>query len=109
MALVELARPVAVFADVIPYPAVRQDLAFIVDESVPAGELVAAGREAAGPELRAFEVFDVYRGAQVGAGKKSVAFRAAFQSAERTLSDEEARRRGTSVYVPGGVRGPWLA
>jgi phenylalanyl-tRNA synthetase beta chain len=90
MALVELARPVAVFADVIAYPAVRQDLAFVVDESVPAGDLVAAGRDAAGSELREFEVFDVYRGAQVGAGKKSVAFRAAFQSSERTLSDEEA-------------------
>jgi phenylalanyl-tRNA synthetase beta chain len=89
-ALLERARPVAVFEDVIAYPPVRHDLAFIVDESVPAGELVAAAREAAGPELREFEVFDVYRGDQVGPGKKSIAFRAAFQSAERTLSDEDA-------------------
>jgi phenylalanyl-tRNA synthetase beta chain len=89
-AVLERARPVAVFEDVIAYPPVRHDLAFIVDESVPAGELVAAAREAAGPELREFEVFDVYRGDQVGPGKKSIAFRAAFQSAERTLSDEDA-------------------
>jgi phenylalanyl-tRNA synthetase beta chain len=89
-ALVERARPIAVFEDVIAYPAVRQDLAFVVDEAVPAGELVRTAREAAGPELREFEVFDVYRGDQVGAGKKSLAFRVAFQSVERTLSDEDA-------------------
>jgi phenylalanyl-tRNA synthetase beta chain len=88
--LLERARPVAVFEDVITYPAVKQDLAFVVDESVPAGALVRAAREAAGPELREFEVFDVYHGDQVGPGKKSIAFRAAFQSAERTLSDEDA-------------------
>jgi len=75
---------------VITYPAVRQDLAFTVDEPVPAGELIAAAREAAGPELRELEVFDVYRGKQTGEGKKSIAFRAAFQSPERTLSDEDA-------------------
>jgi phenylalanyl-tRNA synthetase beta chain len=88
--LLEQARPVVVFEDVIAYPAVRQDLAFVVDESVPAGALVDAAREAAGPELREFEVFDVYRGDQVGPGKRSIAFRAAFQSPERTLSDEDA-------------------
>jgi phenylalanyl-tRNA synthetase beta chain len=89
-ALLERARPVAVFEDVIAYPAVRQDLAFIVDESVAAGDLVGTARAAAGPELREFEVFDVYRGDQVGPGKKSIAFRASFQSPERTLSDEDA-------------------
>jgi phenylalanyl-tRNA synthetase beta chain len=79
-----------VYHDVITYPAVHQDLAFTVDESVAAGELVAAAREAAGAELQEFSVFDVYRGKQVGEGKKSVAFKASFQSSERTLSDEDA-------------------
>ena len=74
------------------FPAVKQDLAFVVDESVAAGELVAAAREAAGPELRELRVFDVYRGEQVGEGKKSVALAAAFQSPERTLSDEDAAK-----------------
>ncbi|MGH3070965.1 MAG: phenylalanine--tRNA ligase subunit beta [Gaiellaceae bacterium] len=80
------------YRDVITYPAVKQDLAFAVDESVAAGDLVAAAREAAGPELRDLRVFDVYRGEQVGEGRKSVAFAAAFQSPERTLSDEDAAR-----------------
>jgi phenylalanyl-tRNA synthetase beta chain len=78
------------YEDVITFPPVRQDLAFTVDEAVSAGELVDAARTAAGPELRQIGVFDVYRGAQVGEGKKSVAFSVAFQSPEGTLSDEDA-------------------
>ena len=78
------------YEDVITFPDVKQDLAFVVDEGVTAGELIAAAREAAGPELRDLRVFDVYRGEQVGAGKKSIALAAAFQSPERTLSDEDA-------------------
>jgi phenylalanyl-tRNA synthetase beta chain len=78
------------FRDVITYPSVKQDLAFVVDEDVAAGDLVAAAREAAGPELRSMQVFDVYRGDQIAAGKKSLAFSVEFQSPERTLSDEDA-------------------
>jgi phenylalanyl-tRNA synthetase beta chain len=81
---------VARYEDVITFPAVKQDLAFTVDEDVPAGALVEAAHEAAGPELRELRVFDVYRGEQTGPGKKSLAFRAVFQSPARTLSDEDA-------------------
>ena len=77
------------YVDVITYPALKQDLAFVVDEDVPAGDLVAAAREAAGPELRGMRVFDVYRGEQAGVGRKSIAFRVEFQSPERTLTDED--------------------
>ena len=83
---------VVAYQDVITYPAVKQDLAFVVDEAVAAGDLIAAAREAAGPELRDLRVFDVYRGEQVGEGKKSIALAAAFQSPERTLSDEDAAK-----------------
>jgi phenylalanyl-tRNA synthetase beta chain len=79
------------YEDVITYPAVRQDLAFVVDEEVLAGDLVAAVREAAGPELREARIFDVYRGDPIPAGKKSVALHVDFVSPERTLSDEDAR------------------
>ena len=83
-------REPVTYEDVITYPAVRQDLAFVVPEEIEAGELVDAAREAAGPELREVEIFDVYRGEQAGEGKKSIAFSVAFQSPERTLSDEDA-------------------
>ena len=76
----------------ITYPAVRQDIAVVVPEDVAAGDLVAAARAAAGPELREIRVFDVYHGEQVGEGRKSVAFSVAFQSSEGTLSEEDATR-----------------
>jgi len=78
------------YEDVITYPPVRQDLAFVVAEDVTAGALVEAAREAAGADLREMRPFDVYRGEQVGPGKKSVAFAVTFQSSEKTLTDEEA-------------------
>jgi phenylalanyl-tRNA synthetase beta chain len=80
----------AAYTDVSPIPEVRQDLAFVVDEDAPAGAVLAAIREAGAPELRGSQVFDEYRGAQVGEGKRSLAFRVAFGSPERTLTDEEA-------------------
>ena len=79
------------YEDVVSYPAVHQDLAFVVPEDVLAGDLVAAGREAAGAELRDVAIFDVYRGEPIPEGKKSVALHVSFQSPERTLSDEDAR------------------
>jgi phenylalanyl-tRNA synthetase beta chain len=81
---------VVLYEDVITYPDVKQDLAFVVDEAVSAGDLIAEAQRAAGPELREFRPFDVYRGEQVGPGKKSIAFSASFRSPERTLTDEDA-------------------
>jgi phenylalanyl-tRNA synthetase beta chain len=89
-ALVARVPALPLYEDVITYPAVKQDLAFVVDEGVAAGDLVDAAREAAGPELREMRVFDVYRGDQAGPGRKSLAFRVAFQSPDRTLTDEDA-------------------
>ncbi len=90
--LISRVREVRLYEDILTYPAVKQDLAFVVDESVRAGELVDAAREAVGPLLREMRPFDVYRGGQIPDGKKSVAFSVAFQSPERTLSDEDAAR-----------------
>ncbi len=88
--LLEEARDEVRYTDVVSFPALHQDLAFAVPEEISAAELAAAAREAAGPELREIRPFDVYRGEQVSAGRKSVAFAVSFQSAERTLTDEDA-------------------
>jgi phenylalanyl-tRNA synthetase beta chain len=85
-------REPVTYEDVITYPAIRQDIAVAVPEEVAAGELVAVAREAAGPELKEIRVFDVYRGEQIGAGRKSVAFAVAYQSHERTLTEDDAKR-----------------
>jgi len=88
-----------VYEDVVSLPPVRQDIAVAVPEEVEAGALVAAVRAAGGPELREVRVFDVYRGEQVGAGRKSVALRLAFQSPERTLSDDDAAALRTRIVA----------
>jgi phenylalanyl-tRNA synthetase beta chain len=78
------------YQEVSPYPEVRQDLAFVVDDDVPAAALLAAIEEAAGAELRSVAPFDEYRGEQIGEGKRSLAFSVAFGSPERTLTDKDA-------------------
>ncbi|HUK45742.1 MAG TPA: phenylalanine--tRNA ligase subunit beta [Gaiellaceae bacterium] len=97
-------REPVTYRDVITYPAVRQDIAVAVAEDVPVGDLVAAAREAAGDELREIRVFDVYRGDQVGPGRKSVAFSVAFQAPDRTLDDEDARRLREAIVAALGER-----
>lgn len=100
--LVERAPGAVQFREVSPYPEVRQDLAFVVDADVPAAALLDAVRTAGAPELQSAAVFDEYRGEQIGAGKKSLAFRVAFGSPERTLTDEEATAvRGRIVAALG--------
>jgi phenylalanyl-tRNA synthetase beta chain len=82
-------EPIA-YEDVLAYPAVRQELAFVVDADVPAGELFDAAKRAAAPELREVRFLSDYRGDPIPAGRKSIAFSVAFQSPERTLTDEDA-------------------
>jgi phenylalanyl-tRNA synthetase beta chain len=88
--LVERIPERVVYEDVITFPTVQQDIAVAVAEDVEAGALVDTARDAAGPVLRDARIFDVYRGDQVGEGRKSVAIHLAFQSPEKTLTDEEA-------------------
>jgi phenylalanyl-tRNA synthetase beta chain len=88
--LVAAAPDLIVYEDVLTYPAALQDVAVDVAEDVPVGDLVDAAHEAAGDLLRDARVFDVYRGDQVGPGRKSVAIHLTFQSPERTLTEDEA-------------------
>lgn len=87
----------AVYADYTSFPEVRQDLAVVLPATVPAGEVVATVRRAGGPLLADAEVFDVYRGAQIGEGNVSLALRLAFRASDRTLTDEEVGERRTAI------------
>lgn len=71
------------------YPSAERDLAVVVDEDVEAASVRAAVRASGGDILREVTLFDVYKGKQVGDGKKSLAFGLRFQSNERTLTDGE--------------------
>jgi phenylalanyl-tRNA synthetase beta chain len=87
----------AIYEDYTSFPEVRQDLAVVVSEDVSADEVVRVVGAAGGPLLASVEVFDVYRGAQVGEGRVSLALRLAFRSPERTLTDEEVAERRAAI------------
>ncbi len=75
------------------YPAAVEDLALIVDRDAAAGELAAA--IGGNGLVEAIDLFDIYEGDQIPAGKKSLAFRVYYRSPDRTLTDrdvEKARR-----------------
>jgi phenylalanyl-tRNA synthetase beta chain len=71
------------------FPLVRRDLAFVLDAHTPAGELLAALREAAIGGVRSIDVFDDYRGKGMAESQKSLAIRVVMQDTERTLTDQE--------------------
>ncbi len=85
------------YADYTSFPEVRQDLAVVVPQTVAAAAVVHAVRAAGGPLLAAVEVFDVYRGAQIGDDEVSLALRLAFRSPERTLTDDEVAERRAAI------------
>jgi len=85
------------FEDVTTYPSVREDLAIVVDEAVPAARVREAVLSGGGELLRRAEVFDLYRGEQIGAGRKSIAMRLEFRSPQRTLTDEEVAERRAAI------------
>ena len=80
-------RPVPVVS---PFPPVLLDLALVVDDRHPSESVAAALREGAGPLLEQLRLFDVYAGAQVGEGKRSLAFSMRLRATDRTLTLEEA-------------------
>ena len=72
------------------FPPVYVDLAIVVDESVPASMVKSLLQRAGAPEVRSVRLFDVYRGEQVRAGKKSLAYALEMRAPDRTLTDEDA-------------------
>jgi phenylalanyl-tRNA synthetase beta chain len=84
------------------FPPVRRDLAFVVPEGIPVGQVQEAIREAAGEFIDRLELFDVFRGASIPEGTKSLAFSLDLRAPDRTLSGDdadEAVRAITSVLA----------
>jgi phenylalanyl-tRNA synthetase beta chain len=78
------------YREISRHPPNRRDLAFVVDASVPAGRLRDALIEAGGELVDAVILFDVFTGAPIPEGKKSLAFSIDFRAPDRTVRDEEA-------------------
>ncbi len=81
--LSERSRPLSRF------PSSDVDLAFVVRDEVPAGSVERTLRDAGGDLLESVELFDVYRGASLAEGARSLAFHLRFCALDRTLTDEE--------------------
>jgi phenylalanyl-tRNA synthetase beta chain len=84
------------------FPASTVDLAFVVDERVPAADIRATLLRAGGELLEDVSLFDVFRSASVGAGKVSLAFALRFRAPDRTLTDDEVgtlRRAGIDAVA----------
>ncbi|MGV9710034.1 phenylalanine--tRNA ligase subunit beta [Gordonia sp. NPDC003424] len=91
------------------FPAVLQDVAVVVAESVPAADVAAALRAGAGDLLESIELFDVFTGAQVGEGSKSLTFALRFRAGDRTLTEDEANEaKMAAVAQAGAVTGARL-
>jgi phenylalanyl-tRNA synthetase beta chain len=82
------AEPVYNIRPVPEFPPVLEDIAVVVGESVPAARVEALIRQTGGRTVTAVRLFDVFRGEQIGAGKKSLAYSLTYQS-DKTLTDEE--------------------
>ncbi len=71
------------------FPELVRDVALVVAEALPAGELLAQARACADPWLQSVEVFDVYRGKPLDKGQKSLGLRLVYRAEDRTLVEEE--------------------
>ncbi|QYO76951.1 phenylalanine--tRNA ligase subunit beta [Devosia salina] len=82
-----------------PFQPVSRDFAFVMDRAVPAASILKAARGADKGLIRQVDIFDVFEGAHVGEGKKSVAIEVTLQPRERTLTDEEIDKVSAAVVA----------
>lgn len=85
--------------DISAQPPVYEDLAVVVDDAVPAGQVEALIRQSGGKLLVGVALFDVYRGSQVPPGKKSLAYALTYQAPDRTLTDEDTRKLRAKIVA----------
>jgi phenylalanyl-tRNA synthetase beta chain len=81
------------------YPTAERDLAFVLDEAMPWARVEEVARKACDATLRGVELFDEFRGKQLGAGRKSLAFRLSFRRDDRTMTSEEIQARMDAVIA----------
>ena len=94
-----LAANVPASAPISRYPAVRRDIALVVDEALQVADIVATARDEAGTLAKSVFVFDIYRGSAIDSGRKSVALGLILQESSRTLTDEDADQTVSAVVA----------
>ncbi len=79
------------------FPATTRDFSFVCEEALEVGRIFESVRRAGGKLVEDVKLFDIYRGPQVGEGKKSVSIRVSLRAADRTLTVEEAEKTGRKI------------
>jgi phenylalanyl-tRNA synthetase beta chain len=92
-------KPVLELSDLMP---VSRDFAFVLDRDVPAANVLRAARNADKALIAGVDVFDLFEGASVGEGKKSLAIAVTLQPRDRTLTDEDIERVSTAIVAAVG-------
>jgi phenylalanyl-tRNA synthetase beta chain len=88
--MAEMAEAEVTYRPLPKFPAITRDLSLLCDDALPVGKMEEAIEQAAGKLLEEVTLFDVYKGDQIAAGKKSVSFSLRLRSHEGTLTDEQA-------------------
>lgn len=88
--MMELSDGERVYKPLPRFPATTRDIAVVCDDGLSAASIEKTIKSAVGNTLESMELFDVYKGKQVGEGKKSLAFAISMRSHEGTLTDEQA-------------------
>ncbi|MCA8938199.1 MAG: phenylalanine--tRNA ligase subunit beta [Planctomycetes bacterium] len=96
-ALVDARQRVSMFKPLARFPAVKRDLAIVVEDAVLWADIEGAVRALNTPHLRGLEFFDEFRGKQIPAGKKSLAFAMVFRDEERTLVSSEVDEQVSKI------------
>jgi phenylalanyl-tRNA synthetase beta chain len=87
--LAEAMEKVSRYNELPKFPPADRDLAIVLPEEIPAADVLQVIRESGGGLVVEINLFDLYHGEQIAAGKKGLAFSLRYQSAERTLTDDE--------------------
>ncbi len=96
-ALIAASELLPEFREIGRYPAMRRDIALVMDEGITQAQVEKVIRGAGGTLLRDVRPFDLYRGEQVGTGKKSIAFTLTFFSEDRTLEEGEVSQVESAI------------
>ena len=95
--VVELSDTTKAYHPLPKYPAMSRDIALVVDENMTVGEIEDVIKHAGAEILKGVKLFDIYRGKQIGEGKKSVAFALTYRNNDRTLTDEDVQAAHSKV------------
>lgn len=90
-ALLDIECGVTKYAPISKFPCVNRDLAVVVKDDHSVGELIGAIETVCGADLEEVKLFDIYKGAQIEAGHKSVAFSLKFRSVAKTLAEADVQ------------------